>query len=192
MIVFNELRITPDSKYLIVDVSVEDSPCFNDITIENIIIDNQDTYIQNGPSSNPIVNISTDSVFKEVFNPEGECYSNVYTNESKCYLKDKKAVRLYLDLSEYSINPSDMLFVYVITNGETSCEISSCIMNTVVNLYPIYKETIKYIREIESSCDLPKSFIDKFLKLKALDLCIRTGNYTQAIKYWNKFFKKSM
>ena len=29
------------------------------------------------------------------------------------------------------------------------------------------------------------------LKLKAIELCVRTGNYSQAIKYWNKFFKKN-
>ena len=26
------------------------------------------------------------------------------------------------------------------------------------------------------------------LRLKALELCVRTGNYTKAISYWKKFF----
>lgn len=50
MIKFNELRITDDSKYLIIDASVPDYPYYKDIYIDSICIDTQDTYKDGGPS----------------------------------------------------------------------------------------------------------------------------------------------
>ena len=54
MIVFNNIKITQDNKYLIIDAEIEDNAYYKDMYIDQVVIDNQDTYIQNGPSSNPI------------------------------------------------------------------------------------------------------------------------------------------
>ena len=54
MLHFNELKITPDNKNLIIDVSVDTDKYFDNIEIDKVIIDNQDTYNISGPSSNPI------------------------------------------------------------------------------------------------------------------------------------------
>lgn len=54
MIQFNELRVSPDGKKLIIDASVKDLQYYNDVYIDAIIIDTQDTYVANGSSTNPI------------------------------------------------------------------------------------------------------------------------------------------
>lgn len=54
MIQFNELRVTPDGKRLIVDVKVPDIKYYENIYIDTIQIDNQNTFIENGPSSQPL------------------------------------------------------------------------------------------------------------------------------------------
>ena len=59
----------------------------------------------------------------------------------------------------------------------------------IFNTNIIYQQSMKYIRSIESNCDIPKQFIDYILRIKALELALNTGNYLLAIKYWNKFFK---
>ena len=66
------------------------------------------------------------------------------------------------------------------------------IMGAVTNLYPLYQSMMKYVKQIENNCEIPKEFIDLSLRIKALELCIRTGNYPQAIKYWNKYFKNKI
>lgn len=58
MLHFNELKITPDNKYLIIDVSVDTDEYFNNIEIDKVIIDNQDTYSTSGPSSTPLYTYS--------------------------------------------------------------------------------------------------------------------------------------
>jgi hypothetical protein len=51
MIDFNELRITPDGKYLIIDVSINNASYYDNVFIKHIVIDTQDTYLHTGPSS---------------------------------------------------------------------------------------------------------------------------------------------
>lgn len=189
MIHFNELRITEDNKYLIIDVSVDSDSCFNDVTLDTIIIDNQDTYVDNGPSSNPVLSINAKENYSKVLVEESCCYTPVYveSQEYECYVKDGKNIRVLVRLDEYNIKSTDMLFVYVMTEGTPSCNVDkSYILGTVVNLYSIYAKAMDYIREVECVCSTPKHFVDFILRLKALELCIKTGNYTQAIKYWNR------
>ena len=190
MVTFNELRITEDNKYLVIDVSIDPDSCFNDVTLDTILIDNQDTYIDNGPSSNPILNINIKNDYTKVLVDTSECYTSVYadTQEYECYVKDdNKHARVFISLEEYGIKSTDMLFIYVMTEGTPSCNIDkSYILGTVVNLYYIYTKAMGYIREIECACSVPKHFVDFILNIKAIELCIKTGNYTQAIKYWNR------
>jgi hypothetical protein len=64
-------------------------------------------------------------------------------------------------------------------------------MGTTVNLYPYYVQAMQYIKEISDNCNTPRNFIDYILRLKALDLAIRTGNYNTAIIYFQTFFDRN-
>lgn len=181
MITFNELRITPDSKSLIIDVSVKDYEYYKNITIDSIIIDTQETYLVSGPSSNPIFKYSVKSTQD----------NNLYSAQRSL---DNKSIRLQLTSQDLQDKLStSLLFVYVITTGipspATPCGMDSMItLGTVVDLFPIYCKTISYLKELNSSCSIPKNLIDMILRLKALELSLKTGNYIQAIEYWNKYF----
>ena len=171
MIKFNELRITPNNENLIIDVSIEDAEYFKDVVLDSIIIDTQDTYTANGPSDEAVF---TYSVVDD--------YS-------------KKSVRLILKSEDLGVPiAGNIFFVHVIATGEPTADTpyelrNSKIIGTVINTYPIYKQSMKYTKELGDSCNIPKNFVDYIFRIKALDLAIRTGNYLEAIKYWNKFFK---
>lgn len=194
MLEFNELRITPDGKKLIVDVSVKDLSYYNDVYIDAIIIDTQDTYVVNGPSSNSIFKYEAgqDAYVLKNFNlldyEERECFTGL--GEA-----DPKRLRLVLDSTTLGASINDNLFfVYAIAKGtpaaDTPCGMDNAtIMGVTANLYPFYRSMVNYMKEVENACSIPKTFIDSLLRFKALDLSIRTGHYTQAINYWNKFFK---
>ena len=68
MVRFNELRISADSKYLVIDVSVQDLGYYDNVYLQEIIIDSQDTYLSSGPSSTPIYKytISSNEDLKEL------------------------------------------------------------------------------------------------------------------------------
>lgn len=198
MIHFNELRYSKDNKYLIVDVAIDSQDWYTDVILDSIIIDNQDTFISNGPSSTPIYTYNVEESYKKVYSTPEECGCNPVKveDESYCFvdgLDSMKHIRLEIPLSVYGISScNDMLFVYVIATGtpaaDTPCGFdNSRIMGTVVDLQCIYNNALTFVRQIEDSCEIPKGFIDFILKFKALELYVKTGNYPLAIKHWNKY-----
>lgn len=60
MVTFNELRITPDGNTLIIDVAIKDLRYYDNVGLDTILIDTQDTFTAEGPSSKavkfPIIN----------------------------------------------------------------------------------------------------------------------------------------
>lgn len=203
MLQWNELRITPDGKHFIIDVSIEAQDYYDDIILDSIIIDNQDTYVANGPSSKPIYTYNLSESYPNIYSLPEDCSCSAIKIEddlSYCFTKgldNLKTVRLVLSAKELGGALDGVYFVYAIATGtpspDTPCGLdNSKIMGTVINLYSYFQSMMNSVREIENSCSTPKKFIDDYLKIKAFELCIKTGNYTQAIKYWNKFFKNKL
>lgn len=196
MLHFNELRITQDGKYLIIDVSVDESSYFDTVSLDSIVIDTQDTYVANGPSSTPIYTYKVGEDYQQVYSSPDN--SQVLTSDLEPVLVnnelESRRVRLSLDATDLGVQLNNtMFFVYVISTGTPSSDaptstIDPMIMGTVVNLYQFYQKSIYYLKKVSSDCEVPKCFIDFVLRYKALELCIKTGNYTEAIKYWKKFF----
>lgn len=170
MIKWNELRVTQDGKELIIDGSVKDLEYYKDVYIEKVIIDSQDTYVPNGPSSKPIFSYNVES-------------------------ETEKSIRLELDSKALGVTINNtMFFVYIVVKGtpsiDTPCGMDNQItLGVVTNLCPFYQHMVAYMKEIENTCDIPSNFINSILQYKALELSVRIGYYTQAIKYWNKFFQ---
>ena len=200
MLIFNELRITPDQKYLIIDVSVDNQKYYENIQIDSIIIDTQDTYIDSGPSNNPIFTYNLTEENSNITQVYTDNYTPVLDEDtSYCYVeseeKQNKSIRLILNYQDLNVSLQDnMFFVYAIATGtpsaDTPCGMdNSIVKGTIINLYPIYCKTIRYLKELDDSCVVPKNFMDMIIKLKALELSIKTGNSFQAIEYWNKYFK---
>lgn len=202
MIEFLELRVTPDGKKLIIDASVKDLQYYNDVYIDAVIIDTQDTYIANGPSTNPVFSYEVASNPDIIYSlPECNGCGPIRDEEDDkiCFSGQEgdgeKRVRLELDSTVLGVSLGETLFfVYVIAKGtpsaDTPCGMDNqTTLGVVSNLYPFYKAMISYMKEVEDSCGIPKNFIDSLLRFYALELSIRTGHYAQAIKYWNKFFK---
>ena len=184
MIQFNTLKITQDGKNLIINASVKNLSYYTNVLIGSIVIDNQDTYSASGPSSNPI--------YRHSF-----AGKDLVTNEDIAGLKN---ISIIVSAKELLDNNGDLnddiLYVYLIAVGTPSAD-TPCGMDNVntlgvaLNLRPIYNNGINYIKQVESTCEIPKDFIEFILRYKALDLALKTENYIQANKYWNKIFKNN-
>ena len=202
MIHFNELRYSKDNKYLIIDVEIDTLSYYKDMIIDTIMIDNQNTYINNGPSSTPIYTYKAQDQYDNTYLiPENCSCAPIRVDEDKSYCftygKDTmKHIRIEVPLEIYGINPhSDILFVYAIASGtptpDTPCGYdNNKIMGTVIDLQGVYNYMMSYIREIEKDCSVPRRFIDSILRFKAIEIGVKTGNYPLVIKYWNDLIKK--
>lgn len=168
MLIFNDCRIDQETKSLIVEVSVDTLDYYDNVKIEGILIDNQETFKDSSPSS-----------------------------EAKHISLDTPSKTARFVISEQDLGYSlskDMLFVYARATGTPtadtpcSCDKQDTLM-VVVDWQPIYNIALSYLKEFSSNCSIPRGFIDSILKLKAFQLAIKTGNYPVAIQYWDKFFK---
>ena len=199
MVDFNELRVSPDRKNLIIDVSIKDLSYYENVYIDSIIIDTQDTYIPSGPSNSPIFTYEVVSNVTPVYSlPDCGCNQvQDYIDKENCFeTSNNEEKRVRLELDNIALNnhlKGNLFFVYVITKGTPASD-TPCNMDNIINLgvtadtYPIYTNMLNSLKELES-CDTPKLFTDAFLRFKAFELSIKTGQYSQIINYWNKYFK---
>ena len=164
MLQFNELRITADGKHLIIDAQVQDAEYYDDVYLYAIIVDTQKTYSDAGPSSKPLFTFS---------------------------YEDRKHVREVIDIDTISNN---LFFVYLIASGEpaenTPCGMKNAmVLGVVYDKQPFYKMSMSFLNSLEG-CNPPSELINFILRLKAIELALKTGNYTKAIELWTKFFSK--
>lgn len=198
MLQFNELRITEDSKELIIDVSIKGSIDYKDVLLDCIYLDDQDTYVNNGPSNTPLMQYKVKDAIS-LFNPILEGKHTVYDKETDDIIGVEdytllKQFRLVIPLKEFNLPSNKMYFVYVTATGTPSPSVScnqdnSIIMGTVIDSNILYQSTICYVRELANTCQLPQNLANRVLLNKALELSIKTGNYLLAIKYWKKFYQ---
>ena len=191
MIHYNNLYITEDGKYLVIDVAIDEDSTYDDDYLYRIAIDTQDTYITNGPSNNAkIIFLDEGDVEKPSMNGIGE------VKNSGKDIKKVKHTKLTLSAKDLGVNLNkDMLFIYSTASGfipgdkpDVLKYITDTILNVVVNTYEVYKSIIPLIKEIGELCKDPISFIDRELQIKAVEYSIKNSNYLLAIKYWKKYF----
>lgn len=180
MLQFNELRLTADNKCLIIDAQVEDISYFDNVKIDSILIDTQDTWSPNGPSDKATT----------VYSQNGGTALDI--------LEDSTGRHVRVEVKSPLITPAanNMYFVYVVADVSNAPEASlapcecnkEIIIGTVVNLYTLYTILMGGIKELGNTCEIPSTFINAFLRQQAIDACIKAGNYPLAIKYWKAFF----
>ena len=182
MIRFNELKI--ENNYIIIDVQIEEEKYFKDMYIDSIVIDTQDTFIANGPSSKAIYtktfNTNTDVNKEEI----------IYTQGIDKYNR----VRIYIDGKNLNVDiHKTMFFVYVIAGGTPSAD-TPCrwdenkVLHTLVDTQVLYNNMIQYVKELNKDCSTPDNFINAILQFNAIDLALKTNQYPLAIDLWKRFY----
>lgn len=197
MIHYNNLYITEDNKCLVIDVAIDEDSYYENIYLDKIAIDTQDTYIPNGPSDKA-----------KIFTIRKETLDKVYADGKEVYVDDHyiyvqgtdklKHIKLYLTAQDLGVNLSkDMLFIYTIATGTPApdtpcnCDVNK-ILSVVYNDYEVYKSIIPLVKEISIECSNSVSFITKELQIKAIEYAIKSSNYLLAIKYWKKYFMNNI
>ena len=182
MIRFNELKI--ENNYIIIDVQIEEEKYFKDMYIDSIVIDTQDTFIANGPSSK--------AIYTKTFNTDTDVNKEeiVYTQGTDKYNR----VRIYIDGKNLNVDiHKTMFFVYVIAGGtpaaDTPCRWDeNKALHTLVDTQVLYNNMIQYVKELNKDCSTPDNFINAILQFNAIDLALKTNQYSLAIDLWKRFY----
>ena len=169
MIKFTELRVQKERLTIVAEVR-EIENYYDNVYIDKIIIDSQDTFKTSGPSANPIYSVTVNG------------------NEKKVSISLSSTELGGIDMNH------TMFFVYGVAKGtpapETPCGFDDTnSVGVTFSMCPIYNKTMGYIKEVENSCEIPKEFINMIIQLKAIQYSVDSGHFTQAVKYYNKFYK---
>lgn len=182
MIRFNELKI--EDNYIIIDVQIEEEKYFKDMYIDSIVIDTQDTFIANGPSSK--------AIYTKTFNTDTDVKKeeNIYTQGTDKHNR----IRIYIDAKDLNVDiHKTMFFVYVIAGGtptaDTPCRWDeNKALHTLVDTQVLYNNMIQYVKELNKDCSTPDNFINAILQFNAIDLALKTNQYPLAIDLWKRFY----
>ena len=182
MIRFNELKI--EDNYIIIDIQIEEEKYFKDMYIDSIVIDTQDTFIANGPSSK--------AIYTKTFNTDTDIKKEeiVYTQGTDKYNR----VRIYIDGKDLNVDiHKTMFFIYVIAGGipaaDTPCRWDeNKALHTLVDTQVLYNNMIQYVKKLSKDCSTPDNFINAILQFNAIDLALKTNQYPLAIDLWKKFY----
>ena len=171
MVVIEQLRISPDSQKLFIDAHINKSSYFENLVIDKISIDTQNTVLQSfdGPSKNPVFTHST--------------ITNTLRPKEVHLVVDKNMIDA--DLSK------DMLYIYFHVSGtpssNTPCGLDSpYTLGVTFNEGIIYNRMMGYTKEITNTCEIPMGFIDMILQLETIKAAIETENYVTANKFYNR------
>lgn len=187
MVVFNELRVTEDGQYLIIDARVRKETIYNDVVIQKIVIGTQRNYSEDNLRSKNLkgITITVDNK-KELY----ERFDAGFLNLKATREEDE------VDLK------NDLIFVYIVTNNNvdvSQCPVLPCNMTDPVtvgvtmNMANIYNQFMRYIDELNNATSCTKNtagFTDFILRYNAFLLAIDSKHYTKGIEYFNKWFGK--
>lgn len=168
MIQFNTLKFLDETR-LQIDMSVIDLPCYERVTIEKILIDNEDT------------------VQKHRTTDEGAAYIEDYSGS------DAKHILTVIDTSETSqLAGPRMLFVYGKATGsplpDTPCGGDSIYtLQAVVNLKMVYDKAMDFLNCSKGACgcagldcDINKEFANFALQYSRIKFGLECGDYENA------------
>lgn len=185
MIEFNEIRVDVDKDILILSAQIKDDQNYEDVYLDSIIIDTQNTYTENGPSTKPIYKKKISEYFEE--------QSLILGRRTASRIDKYKHFDIEISSKELEVDISKTLFfVYVTAQGTpspgTPCgEDNKTVLGVAYCLKPIYDKYLSYLKKFTACCTTNKHLIDFDIKYRAFRLFLKTHNFIQAIKYYKQF-----
>ena len=183
MLQWNELRITPDGRYLIIDVEVQNLDFYKEIHIETLwmeVFDNADNYKSKGKKFYIWRDYATPCLPEEDYKSVGE--------EGKTY----RRIRKFIDIDSIGDN---VFFIHATNNddfaSDTPCGAKEISLDGIAyNKRLLYNNAIKLFSK-QCDCTPNDAFIDFILQTKGFELSLELGDYESALKYWDSIVKKN-
>lgn len=179
MLKFNELTITRDGRAMVIDVAVRDMPYYKD------------------REGNPTVFIGDVYVVSHRQYKDAGSYRLPQNHVYKASIEDGSEVtslRLALTDREVCHMKEDMFFVIVeakgAPRGDTPCGMDEAfVIGVVFYEEPIYHDLVQAACDLRQSCEPPRWFIDRYLRLQAVKAAVNAGQYMMAARLYEDFIR---
>lgn len=188
MIVFDELRITNDGEYLIIDARVRSEDLYKDVHITKVVVGNHRKYTEG------------DSIGKEIDFTNLTLSKDDPTRHIFLRLSILDLANKFYDDTEDNIDlKKDLIYIYIDTTplDNRDCPNLPCDLmqthNIGVTMYmaPFYNEFMNNMNSLLcTSCDnqIPQNLIDLILRYTALTTAIDSKHFVKANELFSKWF----
>lgn len=184
MIDFNNVLIT--DKNLYIDVSIKDSPYFENCYIDRIVVNDISTFSTTG--------VNLDKSVYDTNNHPGDIEDNA--KSVKLFIKENVILNSHSTVKD---TRSNIYFIYVHTIYNTPSDPaylnppcgSDCEWHSiaVIDYQYLYSKALSYIRElVDCECSKPEKFVDFILRTKALEMFLKSKEWERAISYFEKYY----
>lgn len=172
MIEFRKLELEKEGKWLTFDIAIsnvedaEGTPYFNDVVIEQIQMYTADTYVDELPTDRGI------TIYPST--PEDGGVKEVH-----------RTIEMPV--------PADLVFIWVKTSKPSRYDLPCSYKGTTdigvaFDRTKLFKAGLNLLNGLDG-CSPNVNFINNLLQMKAFEVALKTGNFSRAIEWWNKFFK---
>lgn len=184
MLLFDQLRISDDGKYLFLNAHVNTATAFSSIYIETVTIQTAEQVSETACTP------TDEYIYKKTFNP---AVKNV-----DLVIGPKDADVETTWGASHSTFSNDLLFVFVqcksIGNVDPCFEVLPCRLQELTTVGVtfdenlLYQRVMNYTRELAADCTIPQGFTDFILLWNAFKAAVETEHFIPAIKYYNILF----
>ena len=175
MVRFNDLKISYDGRCFTVYLSIDSASYYKERYITDIYIDSDSTF-------NNSVSPSDKAIHIEMPNGKSRTFRKVFSASELSKIINTKTLK------------NHMLYVFVELDGPilgtAPCgSDSDMFLGIAVDWNSLYHNSLPYMKQIvKDCCSIPKEFIDYILRMKSLEMALKTGHYTVAKNIWDRFF----
>ena len=167
MIVINYVNIKEDGHTMSISAVINGPALPLTTFFDSIVIDTQDTYLSTGPSTTPI-------------------YTKSIVDESGHHTLT--TINIDIDLSQLGVDITKTMFFVYFKETSTETIVGETKLAVTMSLRNYYVSALTNLKELDYKCEIPKDFIDTYLLVQAILLCLETKSYEMAIRYWNKYY----
>lgn len=156
-----------DNKTLVLSASIDDSPYYENVFLDKVIIDTQDTFKPSGPSDRAVYSSTIDG--------------------------NKKKIALVIPFTDIlASEEKDLLIVYVKSKGNPTMDVpcgsdNPIAAKAIMDFRNIYCRLITFLKSPDK-CGPNRAFINEYFKYKLISLAMLTSNLDTLVRYFKKFY----
>lgn len=195
MVVFDQLRISNDSRKMVIDVHVNQLSYYDNMYISSITLCTEKVVSELNSAVVPsdyLYRIEYDDHPRSVSLTLTKAVMDnafIHTNNGSA-LSGHETATVSFSTSDFR---SHLFFVYVELGGipaaNTPCDMDKSIYVGVTFDYgTLYGQAMNFTRELAADCTVPRGFIDFILNLEGLKMAIDTDHYVPAVQFWKRLY----
>lgn len=185
MVLFDQLRISDDGKYLFINAHVNTAKEFKDVYITKLTVMTSDKVKESTYIGSP----TEDYIYQTTFD-EGTREIALVLSANDCIRRWETDVQR-MNFSQVEMSKT-LFFVYIECTEATDecvpCFLKTPAIGVTFDENVLYQRVMNFTKELASNCTISQGFTDFILLWNAFKASVETEHFVPAIKFYEMLF----